>query len=152
MASAEDLIVHSEVADLRQVAQHRGWELEERNSCCLLLGLPARDQTFFYLLVDYTAYRGQPPAWHWSDESAQRLDDQRYTPEGNGFLHQSGRICAPWNRLAYKSVDSGGPHTDWTLANWATNARTGACTTLSAMALRIYVELNGPRYSGRRKA
>lgn len=149
MASAGDLIIQSEFADLREVAKHRGWVFDEQGSHRLLLGLPARDKAFFYLLADCEGYPGAPPAWHWSDESGKRLDDPRYTPEGKGFLHDSGRICAPWNRLAYRNVDPKGPHADWTLADWATNAKTAECTTLSAMALRIYVELNGSRYSGR---
>ena len=59
-------------------------------------------------------------------------------------------IFAPWNRLAYSSVDPKGPHGDWTIGDWQKNSYTGGCTTLGHMALRIYVELNGPRFNRKR--
>jgi len=150
MASVEEVIEQEEIAHLRELASQREWLFEHRGSRIFLLGLPARDTTWFHLLVDYQDYRGQPPAWHWSDESGTVLDASKDTPKGTGFLHSSGRICAPWNRLAYTQVDPKGPHRDWNLAGWESNPKTRKCRTLSAMALRVYVELNSNRCLGER--
>lgn len=152
METAEDFIVEAELGYLREVADGRGWVFQKQGERQLLLGLPASDETWFYTLLDCTGYRTQPPAWHWSDESSKVLDDPRFTPKGRGFLHSSGRICAPWNRLAYSQVDTKGPHKDWELETWVSNPKTGQCTTLAAMALRIFVELQGDRYFGERHA
>ena len=113
-----------------------------------ILGLKARDGLEYWLLVDCSDYPVLPPAWHWYT-TAKLLDQRADAPKGSGFFHSCGRICASWNRLAYKKVDPAGPHGDWELTGWKANPKTGGCTTLSAMALRIDVELNGARYQGR---
>lgn len=145
MATAGELVFEEQFHHLRENAGSRDWSLER----AFILGLKARDGSQYWQLVDCSDYPAVPPAWHWYNPSSGALDQPADTPKGNGFLHSSGRVCAPWNRLAYKSIDPLGPHDDWDLANWMTNPNTGKCTTLSAMALRIQVEMSSEHYHGR---
>jgi len=150
MATVAELTVAEELAAVREIAPGRGWKLKELSSTRFHLTLPAKDKSLFHLLVDCDQYKVQPPAWRWCDAAGELTDRPADTPKGSGFLHDKGVICAPWNRLAYNSVDSRGPHGDWTIGDWQKNSNTGGCTTLAHMALRVYVELNGPRYSSKR--
>lgn len=145
MATASELAFAEQLGHLREIATSREWPLEPAFIC----GVKARDDHQYWLLVDCTAYPALPPAWHWYNPTTRSLDQPADTPKGSGFLHPSGVICAPWNRLAYKKINPNGPHDDWDSANWMMNPKTGGCTTLSAMALRINVELNSERYQGR---
>jgi hypothetical protein len=95
---------------------------------------------------------GKPPAWHWCDSEGGGRDERQNAPEGASFLHGNGVICAPWNRLSYKSVDPRGPHADWVMGDWRNNSHTKGCKTLCAMLLRVYVELNGPNFHKRHLA
>lgn len=144
-----ELSVGEELGPLREIADHRGWKLEPHGSTGFVLGLPARDGSWFWLLCRCDDYPGFPPAWHWYNPETGAVDQPQDTPRGKGFLHGSGVICAPWNRLAYKAEDPRGPHSDWTIGAWRTNPKTGGCKTLAAMALRISVELQAPTLSGR---
>ncbi|HNP37742.1 MAG TPA: hypothetical protein PKK10_18015 [Woeseiaceae bacterium] len=128
---------------------HRGWPVTELSGPGFELVLPGRDGTAFGLNVLCDGYPGMPPAWRWCNPDSGVCEQTCDTPRGNGYFHSSGRICAPWNRLAYKQVDPQGPHGDWQLNNWLSNPATGSCTTLAAMALRMAVELRSPRCHGR---
>jgi hypothetical protein len=150
VATVAELTVAEELVAVREIASSRGWVLKELGTLRFHLTLPAKDKSLFYLLVDCDQYKVQPPSWRWSDAAGELTDRPVDSPHGSGFLHTNGVICAPWNRLAYKSVDARGPHADWTIGDWQRNSYTAGCTTLGHMALRIYVELNGPRYSNRR--
>lgn len=150
MPTVAELTMAEEMVSLREIAAIRGWVLTELGTLRFHLELPAKDKSLFYLLVDCDQYKVLPPAWHWCDASGENTDRPTDTPKGSGFLHPSGVICAPWNRLAYKAVDPRGPHNDWCIGDWLANSHTAGCTTLTHMALRIYVELNGPRFEGLR--
>jgi hypothetical protein len=145
MATASDLVFEEQFGHLQENAGSREWPLVRG----FILGMEARDGSHYWLLVNCSDYPALPPEWHWYNPSTRALDQPADTPKGSGFLHSSGRICAPWNRLAYKKIDPNGPHDDWDLVNWVTNPNTGKCTTLSAMALRIHVEINSEHYQGR---
>lgn len=148
MATATELVVAEELATLRELASHKGWSLQEISTTRFLLGLPARDGNWFYLLVDCDQYKAMPPSWCWSNADGSILEAPTDTPMGSGYLHSHGVICAPWNRLAYSTQGPRGPHSDWQIGDWTRNSYTKGCTTLAAMALRIAVELRGPRYQG----
>ena len=150
MPTVAELTVAEELVALREIAAHRGWPLKDLDALHFHLGLPASDQSHFYLLVDCDGYPVQPPAWHWCDAQGTHTDSLADRPQGSGFLHTNGVICAPWNRLAYKSVDPRGPHGDWAIGDWRQNSKTSGCTTLPHMALRTYVELNSPRFNRKR--
>jgi hypothetical protein len=147
VATLAELTVAEELIALREIAAARGWTFTALDPLRFLLGFPASDRSMFYLLVSCDNYPVQPPAWHWCSADGTRTDLASDKPKGSGFLHSNGVVCAPWNRLAYKSVDARGPHGDWAIGDWQNNSYTLGCTTLAHMALRIYVELNGPRYS-----
>ena len=76
------------------------------------------------------------------------LDQLASSPIPYNYFHDSGKICAPWNRLA---SNEDGPHKEWVLADWQSNPYTMGTTTLSAMVLRIHTELMRDRYKGRRQ-
>ncbi len=150
MATVAELTVAEELAPLREIAASRGWGFKALDTLRFLLSLPAKDKFVFHLLVDCTQYKVQPPAWHWCDPDGTRTDRAADQPKGSGYLHSNGVVCAPWNRLAYKTADARGPHQDWSIGDWLKNSATGGCTTLAHMALRIFVELNGPRFTSAR--
>lgn len=145
MITAGELAFVEQFGNLQEIATSKEWQLDR----AFILGMKAGDGSQYWLLVDCTGFPAMPPAWHWYDPDTRTLDQAAATPKGSGFLHSSGRICAPWNRLAYKTIDPQGPHGDWDLTSWLSNSYTGKCTTLSAMALRIFVELNSNHYTGR---
>lgn len=149
MATAAELIVEEELKDLEEVAAARNWSFERGEiSTQFVLGIPAKDGVMIWLLVNCAEYKVLPPAWHWFDYVKKESDTPGATPSGTGFIHSAGIICAPWNRLAYKRIDGRGPHDDWTIGDWTKNPHTGACTTLTAMAIRIDTELQSDRYHG----
>jgi hypothetical protein len=150
VSTVAELTVAEELAVIREIAASRHWPFRETDPLHFYLSFQASDHTQFHLLVDCSGYPVQPPAWHWCDPEGIRTDRPADRPHGSGFLHTSGVICAPWNRLAYKSVDPRGPHADWAIGDWQKNSYTGGCTTLAHMALRIQVELKGPRFNRRR--
>lgn len=151
MPTVADLVFEQEFSDLRQVAESRGWGLTRIDGPGFILVLPAYDESTFALRVVCDSYPRLPPVWRWYNPRTLESDQPSDTPTGgSGYFHGSGRICAPWNRTAYKQEDPKGPHSDWKLANWMSNPLTGECKTLSAMALRIVVELGSMRYQGRK--
>ena len=149
MTTATDLVFAEQFGQLREIAENRGWDLTETGDPGFVLGLPAHDGSRLWLTVGCDGLPGLPPAWHWFNPETGAIDQPADTPKGGGYFHSSGRICAPWSRIAYKQVDAQGPHGDWELTTWMTNPKTKGCKTLAAMALRLFVELNGPRYTGR---
>ena len=90
----------------------------------------------------------QPAAFHWRNQETGQLDEPADSPAPYGFFHSTGRICAPWNRLA---STEGGPHREWVQANWMQQAETKGTVTLAAMVTRLHYELRSQRYGGRRK-
>ena len=151
MATVTDLVFAEQFGHLGEVAEHRGWPLEQIEGPGFELILPARDGSRFGLKVLCDGYPGTPAAWRWCNPDSGVCDQPSDTPRGGGgYFHGSGRICAPWNRLAYQQLDSQGPHSDWQLSTWMTNPKTGSCTALAAMALRMAVELQSARYQGRK--
>ena len=149
MATLTELLFAEQFRHLSDLAERRGWTLCPAEGPRFSLHLPARDGTRFALAVDCEGYPGIPPAWRWCCPKNQALEQPSDIPTGSTYFHGSGRICAPWNRRAYRQVDAQGPHSDWELQNWQANPKTGSCNTLAAMALRVYVELNSNRYTGR---
>lgn len=145
-----ELTVDEELEPLVAIARHRGWIVERRDTTSFVLTLPARDGSRFSLLCLCMGYPGVPPVWHRYNAGSKAIDQPSDTPTGGAFFHGAGVICAPWNRLAYRSEDARGPHSDWTIGAWRSNDKTGACRTLAAMALRIATELKASTYSGRK--
>ena len=151
MATVAELAVAEEYPALEENAVLLGWKLERLTPTSFTLTMPATDGSFFSVLCLAERYSAEPPAWHWYNTGTKKLDEPQDTPKEVGFFHQKGVICAPWNRLAYQTVDPRGPHNDWQIGAWRNNPQTGGCKTLSAMAQRIALELK-LRMQGRKAA
>lgn len=148
MATAAELLFSEEFDQLAAVAEDQGWVAQKRGSASLLLGVPAKDGTWLWLLCEAQTYPTNPPKWMWCGEGGGEANLPRNAAVGGAFFHPNGVICAPWNQLAYTNVDPRGPHSDWILGDWKANPYTKQCTTLAAMASRIAVEAR-LRYTGR---
>lgn len=150
MATVAELSVEEEIKPLKQIADCKNWVIKRLDIPGFVLGLQARDQSQFWVRCHCDGYPAIPPAWHWFNPESDEVDQLKDTPIGGQFFHSAGVICAPWNRLAYKSEDPRGPHNDWSIGNWRINPYTRACKNLAAMALRIAVELQAPTFGGRK--
>lgn len=145
-----ELTLDEEISPLKKIAARWGWRFERRDDLSFVLGMQARDSSWFWLMCRCDRYPSMPPAWHWYNPETDETDNVRDTPAADSrFFHGNGVICAPWNRLAYGSVDTRGPHNDWQIGDWKSNPKTGACTRIAAMALRISTELRNKMFKGR---
>jgi len=149
VSTIAELTVAEELQPLREVASARGWKLEKAGTTLLQLGMQGRDASWFWLHVKCDRYPTIPPAWHWYNPETETLDQPQDIPKGGNFFHSNYVICAPWNRLAYKTINANGPHEDWMIGDWLTNPYTKGCKTLASMALRIFVELQSQNFAGR---
>jgi len=140
MATATELLVEVELAQLKENAQIMGWTVTELSGLDFVLGVPANDNSWLYVRCEPERHPTEPPAWRWCNAKGENTDKPEMTGVGGQFFHTNGVICAPWNRLAYKSVDARGPHGDWSIGNWMANDKTRQCRTLAAMASRIAIE------------
>lgn len=143
------IAVEEELKPLQEVSEARYWDLQVLSPTEFVLRFRARDGQYYWLKVDCTNYPALPPAWRWFDPRSGQCDAPGATPKGSGYFHSNGVICAPWNRLAYKQQDPRGPHGDWTIGQWKSNTRTGACKTLASMALKLCYQLQTTNYAGR---
>ena len=151
MPTAAALTVARQMTALRDNADLLGWTLRIIDPTTFVVGFGAGNESMYWCKVLCDGFPAQPPAWHWYNPKDDVVDRPSDIPEKGGFFHGNGVICAPWNRLAYKVIDTRGPHGDWSLGDWLTNPKTGACRTLSAMTLRIHQELQS-RLKGRMAA
>lgn len=142
MASATELLVAEEVRQLQDVAEGEGWSVTILSPLSFVVGFIARDGTPMWVRCDADEYKRLPPTWRWCDQLGQNVGGGKFTPNGGSqFFHQSGNICAPWNRDAYSSINPSGPHGDWNIGNWLENSYTGQARSLAAMAMRLGLEL-----------
>jgi hypothetical protein len=140
VATATELILEEQMADLKANADLMGWSVTDLGAGTFVLGVPAKDDSILYWRCETDGFTATPPAWRWSDSSGQIIDSPSVTGRGGNFFHSNGVVCAPWNRLAYKSVDGRGPHGDWLIGDWLSNVKTRQCVTLAAMASRLALE------------
>ena len=115
MTTAAELTLTDEISPLEEIAALKGWKLERRDGTEFILGMQARDDSWFWLYCRCDRYPAMPPAWHWYHPEIGELDRPQDTPKGGGFFHNKGVICAPWNRLAYKTGTSYGHRDAWAL-------------------------------------
>lgn len=148
MATATELILAEELRQLEELAANEGWTVTRLSSESFLLGVPRNGGGELWMRCEADQYPALPPKWRWCGPGGSMLDDARITPiGGSGYFHSNGVLCAPWNRLAYPTIDSRGPHGDWVVGDWKSNPQTRACTTLAAMASRIAIEAR-TRFAG----
>lgn len=137
MATATELILNCQVEHLLENARLHSWFFDRVDVTTFVLGMTAKDGSDFSLRTRCDGYAATPPAWHWYNRETEAIDSPYDTPLGGRFFHSAGVICAPWNRLAYKSVDQRGPHGNWEIGNWMNIKETGGTHTLASMAERI---------------
>ena len=147
LATVGQIAFEAEIEAVRLLAAWRDWSFERPSQKTFRVAIPAKDGQVYHLEVECEGYGVRPPAFHWRNPTTGLLDEPCSMPAEGGYFHQSGRICAPWNRLASMA---GGPHLDWVDSDWRENPRTGATRTLAAMLIRIRHELWGSNYRGRR--
>ena len=148
MVAVDDLVVEPQIAAVERIGQLHGWGFERVGPRCFRVSLSARTADVYQLEVDCTGFPAQPAAFHWRNPGTGQLDDLADAPAPYNYFHGSGRICAPWNRLA---STPGGPHEEWAKAAWQEQRQTGGTVTLAAMLLRVHSELRSERYQGRRR-
>ena len=147
MATVEGLLIEGEIAKVEENAQLHGWAFDRVDCRCFRVLLTAKNGDTFQLQVECDRFPDIPPAIHWRNQGSGALDQPGDSPHPYNYFHRSGRICAPWNRLA---STEGGPHQEWEWANWRQQPETKATVTLAAMVLRIHHELRSDKYKGRR--
>ncbi len=146
MVFVDDLIFDSQIAAVEEIAAVHGWRFERVEQRRFRVCLIARTGDLYQLEVECDGYPTLPASFHWRNPETGRLDQLADSPRPYNYFHPSGRICAPWNRLA--SVE-GGPHLEWEQTGWQHSEWTKGAVTLAAMLLRIHRELRSPEYGGR---
>ena len=147
MATVEDLAIEREIAVVEENARLHGWAFDRVGPRCFRVSLTSKSEDTFQLEVECDQFPDIPPAIHWRNQNSGALDELADSPNPYNYFHDSGRICAPWNRLA---STEGGPHLEWKRANWRQQPETKATVSLAAMILRIHHELRSDNYKGRR--
>ena len=152
MATVTERVFQEQFGHLRQVAESRGWDLKRIDGPGFILVLPARDESHFALRVICDKFPSLPPIWNCYNTETRQANQLVDIPQGSGgYFHGSGIVSVLLGtESAYLQEDSQVPHSNWKLENWVTNSHTGQCTTLTAMALRMAVELASERYTGRK--
>ena len=152
MGTVEDLAVEREIEAVRENAQLHGWCFERVGPRCFRITLTAHNGDTYQVEVECDGFPVRPAAFHWRNRETGRLDARADAPEpyntGDNFFFPTGRICAPWNRLA---STEGGPHQEWVQSNWMQQAETRGTVTLAAMVTRLHHELRSQRHRGRRQ-
>ena len=148
MGTVEDLAVEREIEAVEENAQLHGWPFERVGPRRFRVTLTAHNGDIYEVEVECDRFPVQPAAFHWRSQETGRTDEPADSPAPYGFFHSTGRICAPWNRLA--STD-GGPHRECVQANWMQQAETKGTVTLAAMVARLHHELRSQQYRGRRQ-
>lgn len=116
--SAVRVIVQSEWPGALAWAGRHGWTLDLQVDELMLRA--STDHSGAHRRVEFLAYldgyRALPPAWHVVVPGTDRdagPEDFPKAGSGTSIFHGNLVLCAPWNRLAYKSVNPTGPHEDW---------------------------------------
>ena len=148
MATVEDLAVEPEIEAVRENAELHGWLFERVGPRHFRVTLTAQNGDMYQIEVECEGFPVRPAAFHWRNQETGQLDEPADSPARYGFFHRTGRICAPWNRLA---STEGGPHRDWVQANWMQQPETRGTVTLAAMVTRLHYELRSQQYRGRRQ-
>ena len=152
MVAVDDLVVAPQVAEVEKIAQLHGWPFVRIGPRCFRVSLSAHNGDVYQLEVECVGFPALPAAFHWRNAETGQLDGRADAPAPYrrypNFFHDTGRICAPWNRLA---STTGGPHERWEQASWQEQEETKGTVTLAAMVLRVHSELRSERYQGRRR-
>lgn len=147
--------IEEEIAGASRWAGHfglvHGWDEGALIFTVRLEGQPDQsDGREPYLLTGlFDDYRVIPPAWRFLDPRTGMDVGLPAFPAagpfpGGSVLHPSGVICAPWNRLAFKTTENpSGVHEDWgALSAWESAAPTHTqARTIPEMLGRLRLEV-----------
>lgn len=148
VATVEDLAVEREIEAVRQNAELHDWPFARVGPRLFRVTLTARNGDTYQIEVECENFPVRPAAFHWRNQESGQLDDPADSPAPYGFFHDTGRVCAPWNRLA---STEGGPHLEWVQSNWMQQPETKGTVKLAAMVTRLHHELRSQQYGGRRQ-
>lgn len=115
--------VEDELVAARALANRRGWTLwwDPEHLRIHLAFFHPRTGRLLELRGTFDMYKTWPPAWVFVAPNSEERVAQAFPLAGDASIfHSNLVICAPWNRLAY--AGNGGPHSDWPLESWLTNA------------------------------
>lgn len=122
----------------------------------LFASMFACDGEPYLLEVRCDDYKELPPLFEFIDPISFELGTRRAYPQAtDSFFHSNLVICAPFNRKAYASYSSAGPHSEWKLdSSWMTskanNTDWSNFSRLGDMLGAIDTRLRDPRrYKGR---
>ncbi|MCA9456988.1 MAG: hypothetical protein KC587_10015 [Nitrospira sp.] len=151
IAVQSELIVEKELQSLKKYAENKGFEIFNLNSLTFVAkNLCAKGGDRYSLIVECDDYPNLPPIFRWCNGETLEFEGIKDVPKGDGgYFHSSRTPCAPWNRNSYKQFQGNGPHGDWQMVGWQNNPKTGQCTTIPRMILKMCAELQSERYKGR---
>ena len=116
--SASRASIESEWPGALAWATRHGWSLSLAASDLKMRAVtfhPAGGQPLEFT-AELDGYRALPPVWRVVGPGTDIEADRANFPSPGAsasIFHPNLVLCAPWNRLAYKSVDPRGPHEDW---------------------------------------
>ncbi len=133
--------IENELPGIKSYAERHGWNLiwNADELKMIFTGCHPKEKSPLHIIANVDGYRALPPIWTFLDPSG-TCNSSSFFPiagpvAGKGSIfHSSNRICAPFNRLAYK--EHSGPHSNWGgPANWlnASNASHVQATKIANM-------------------
>lgn len=117
-------ILADELAQFAEIARSYRWEISpDIQSLLVTTKMRAHDGDLFIVETRFDNYKEWPPFFEFIDpDTGVKGTRHAYPRSTDSFFHESlPCICAPFNRKAYKLVDSTGPHPDWNFNDWATS-------------------------------
>lgn len=144
-----------EIAGALRWARHHalihGWDESALLFTVRLEGLadPSGHREPYLLTGLFDDYRAIPPAWRFvgpatGDDIGLPAFPAPGSYPGGTVLHPNGLVCAPWNRLAYKTPENpSGVHEDWgALTAWQSAGPTNTrALTIPEMLGRLRLEV-----------
>jgi hypothetical protein len=117
-ADVSRVVVEDELPPAIELCQRIGWDLKWAPDALVAVvkAMHPKTSAKLCLVGDFNDYKGTPPAWRFVDPDNGAEVRAAWPAAGAvdgkaSIFHTQPVICAPFNRLAYKSL--GGPHQDW---------------------------------------
>ena len=145
-----------ELDEVARLAHSRGWVMTwKADTLTLRVSTAAHNGDRYLVQFELADYKELPPIIDFVDVPTDEVGVRRACPRADdSFFQDSGVICAPFSRRAYKSFDARGPHADWNMAAWMMSRDNGTnwanFSRLGDMVSQIDLRLRDPnRYRGR---
>lgn len=121
--------MRDELALVHDLARSQRWGIiPDYDRLTVLVTMFAHNGDPYLIEARCDDYKEIPPLFEFIDPDSGAKGTPHAYPKTNGdsFFHSSGPcICAPFNRKAYKSVATTGPHDNWRLGDWMTCTDSG---------------------------